>query len=222
MSKSFHGRGVGHNPGLLWRLYVWLRGREQVLIRPATELPLVLISYARGDEAGLARFREALEETWPALPESLRRRYADILQAAAPLIVILLRRHNICGCLGHRHPPGSESRLTRKLRSLGGVATGELDLAFEAIREWEPLPLSRLALPPEAHTAETNSFRYQLALLAVFLHELHHLAAPQEREPSVRSQSQQFYSDTLAQFVLDRFGVEFGLRRQEQWTGVSE
>ncbi|MBI4463121.1 MAG: hypothetical protein HY647_00315 [Acidobacteria bacterium] len=210
--KKRSEQGIAHSPGLLWELYQWLRGGEQVLVRPATELPLVLISYPNGDGVGAAHLRESLEETWLTLPESFRQRYRTILQNAPPLVVVLLRRRNICSCLGHHHPPGTESRLTRKLRNLSGVRTGELDLAYEAIRQWEPLPLSHLALPPEADTEEFSSFQWQLALLAVFLHEVHHLVSPQEPEQVVRSQSQKFYTDVLAQFVGERYGVEYGLR----------
>ena len=213
MGRGVHGRRIGHSPGLLWRFYQLLRGQEQVLVRPAAELPLILISYAKGDEEGVRRFRESLDAVWTTLPPSFRQRYAGTLQGAPPLVVVLLRRRNICTCLGHHHPSGTESRLTRKLRDLSGVRTGELDLAFEAIREWEPLPLSNLALPPEAGTKEMSSFRWQLALLAVFLHELHHLVSPEEPEPAVRGRSQKFYTDALSHFVFERFGVEFGLRQ---------
>ena len=189
-----------------------MRGTEQVLVRPAAELPLVLISYARADREGMERLSESLEETWLTLPEAFRRRYTEVLRSAPPFVVVLLRRRNICTCLGHHHPPGTESRLTRRLRGLSGVRTGELDLAFEAIREWEPQPLSHLALPPEADTEEFSSFQWQLALLAVFLHELHHLVSPEEPEVTVRNQSQKFYDDMLSHFVSERFGVVYGLR----------
>jgi hypothetical protein len=198
------------------RFYRRLRGAEQTLVRPAAELPLVLISYARGDQEGVERLGEALQDTWPALPEAYRQRYRTTLESAPPLVVVLLRRRNICSCLGHHHPAGTESRLTRKLRALSGVRTGELDLAFEAIRDWEPLPLSHLALPPEAGTEEMTSFQFQLALLAVFLHEVHHLVAPEQTEQTVRRRSQQFYVDALSQFVSERFGVEYGLRREQE------
>ena len=216
MNRGFHGRSIGHSPGLLTRLYRRLRGSEQVLVRPVAELPLVLLSYAKGDAEGVEPFRESLEVVWAALPESFRQRYAGTLRSAPPLVVVQLRRRNICSCLGHHHPSGTESRLTRKLRSLSGVRTGELDLAFEAIREWEPLPLSHLALPPEADTKEMNSLQWELALLAVFLHELHHLAHPDEPESAVRSRSQQFYADALSHFVFEQFGVEFGLRPETE------
>ena len=212
MHRGFHGWSIGHSPGLLTRFYRWLRGSEQVLIRPAADLPLVLISYAKGNVDGVTPFREALEVVWPSVPEPFRERYAGILEAAPPLVIVLLLRRNICSCLGHHHPATSESRLTRRLRDLSGVRTGEMDLAFEAIRDWEPLPLSHLALPPEATTREMSELQWQLALLAVFLHELHHLVNPEERESAVRSRSQQFYVDALSYFIFERYGVEFGLR----------
>ena len=199
LSKNYTGKPGIHTPGILVRTYRWLRGSEQLLVRPAAELPLVLIAYGKADREGVDRLQTALEETWLTLPESFRRRYASILQSAPPLIVVLLRRRNICSCLGHHHPPGTESRLTGRLRDLSGVRTGELDLAYEAIRDWEPLPLSHLALPPEA-------------LLTIFLHEIHHLVSPQEPESVVRGHSQKFYEDTLTHFVATHYGVEYGLR----------
>jgi len=197
---------------LLRRFYRWLRGSEQTLVRPAADLPLVLISYSNGDQEGVAHLRQSLEETWLTLSPSFRRRYEAILEKTPSLVVVLLRRRNLCGCLGHHHPRATQSRLTRRLRNLSGVRSGEIDLAFEAIREWEPSPLSRLALPPEANPEEISSFQWQLALLAVFLHELHHLVEPRQAERAVREQSQSFYADALAHFVSQHFGVEYGLR----------
>ena len=216
MGKGIHGKGVKHPRGLLWRLYQWLRGTEQILVRPAADLPLVLISYAKSDWDGMERLKESLEETWLTLPGSFRNRYTEILRKTPPFVVVLLRRRNLCACLGHHHPPGTESRLTRRLRGLSGISTGELDLAFEAIRDWEPQPLSHLALPPEADTEEFHSFQWQLALLAVFLHELHHLVSPEEPEVAVRNQSQKFYAETLSHFVAQQFGVEYGLRHSDE------
>ena len=201
-----------HPGGLLREFYLWLRGNEQILVRPASELPLVLIAYAKGDRDGMEHLKESLEETWLTLPQALRSRYSDVLRRTPPFVVVVLRRRNLCACLGHHHPAGTESRLTRRLRGLSGVQTAEIDLAFEAIREWEPQPLSNLALQSAADTEEFRSFQWQLALLTVFLHEVHHLVSPYEPELAVRGQSQQFYEDTLAYFVAERFGVEYGLR----------
>jgi len=212
IAKGMHGHTRIHPQGLLRQFYLWLRGTEQILVRPAAELPLVLISYAKGDREGMERLRESLEATWLTLPETFRQRYAEVLSQVPPFVVVLVRRRNLCTCLGHHHPPGSESRLTRRLRSMSGVPTGEIDLAYEAIRDWEPQPLSYPALHSAAEAAEFQSFQWQLALLAVFLHELHHLVKPAESERHVRGQSQKFYEDALAHFVAERFGVEYGLR----------
>ena len=198
--------------GLLRQIYLWVRGTEQILVRPAAELPLVLISYAKGDLVGMERLKESIEETWLTLPDHFRGRYADVLGQVPPFVVVLLRRRNLCTCLGHHHPAGSESLLTRRLRGMSGVLTGEIDLAYEAIREWDPQPLSYPALQSTAENEEFRSFQWQLALLDVFLHELHHLVSPFESETTVRTRSQMFYEDVLAHFVAQQFGVEYGLR----------
>jgi hypothetical protein len=215
VGRAFHGINRAHSPGLLRRFYLWARGTEQLLVRPAADLPLVLISYSPGDRDGVEVFQECLGETWLTLPREYRRRYEDILESTPPLVVVQLRRRNVCTCLGHHHPAGTEGRLTRRLRNMSGVRTGELDLAYEAIRDWEPLPLSHLALPDYANASEEMiSSQWQLALLAVFLHELHHLVDPRETEHVVRERSQTFYVDALRHFVSDRFGVEYGLGRE--------
>ena len=204
-----------HSPGLLYRLWRALRGREQLLVRPAEELPLVTIACARGERGGAAELRAALEETWRTLPEGVRQQYAEVLGRMPPMMVVELRRRNPCTCLGHHHPRGTESRLARRLRSLSGVEVGELDLAWEAIQEWQPAPLAHTAAAevagPEA-AEELAQFRFRLALLDVFLHELHHLAEPETEEAEIRRQSGQFYDAALGSFVRQHYGVEYGLR----------
>jgi len=216
MGLPGHGFRRGHSPGILWRLYITLRGSEQVLVRPAPELPLVLIAHSRRERAPAAELRGALEETWLTIPAEIRRHYDAVLKQVPPIVVVILRRRNPCGCLGHHHHPGTETRIARKLRALGGVPVGELDLAFQAIREWQPLPLSDLAIEPAVGAAdreELEVFRYRLGLLDVFLHELHHYAAPQEPEHAVREHSQRFYSSVFDAFVQARFGVRYGLQQ---------
>ena len=205
-----------HSPGLLWRLYLSLRGSEQVLVRPAPELPLVLIAHSRHERAPAAELRGALEETWLTIPTAIRQQYEAVLKEVPPIVVVILRRRNPCGCLGHHHRPGTETRIARKLRTLSGVPVGELDLAFQTIREWQPLLLSDLAIEPavqQADREELEVFRYRLGLLDVFLHELHHYAAPQESERVVREGSQRFYTQVLDTFMRARFGVCYGLQQ---------
>ena len=210
--KDLYARSGTHSPGLLQKFYQWLWRTEQILVRPAAELPQVLISFVKRDHEGAERLRKSLEGTWLNLPDAYHQRYAPILERTPKLIVVLLCRRNNCGCLGHHHPPGTESKLTHMQRDLNGIHAGELDLAFEAIREWIPLPLSHLALSLEDAEDEFTSFQLQLGLLAVFLEKLHQLVSPGEPEEAVRGQCQAFYSEVLSHFVAQHYRVEYGLR----------
>lgn len=209
-----------HSPGLLHRLWRLLRGSEQLLVRPAEELPLVTIACLREEHQGALELKAALEETWPTIPLETRNRYAEVLGRMPPMIVVELRRRNLCGCLGHFHRRGTESRVARRLRVLSGVEVGELDLAYEAIREWQPAPLAHTAITeavgPDA-AEDLDFFRFRLALLDVFLHELHHLADPEAGEKEIRSHSGSFYEAALGAFVKNRYGVEYGLRGNADW-----
>jgi hypothetical protein len=200
------------NPfGELWRL---VRGAEQILVRPARELPLVTIAFARGQREGALELQAALAETWITIPPRLRAHYAKVLTHMPPMVVVEMRMRNPCGCLGHFHPPGTESRLTRRLRGLSGVDACEMDLAFAAIRDWQPSPLAHTAVRAAAGAegaVEFELFRLRLALLDVFLHELHHRAAPEADEKEVRGQSGDFYTAALDAFAQSHYGVEFGL-----------
>jgi len=201
-------------PGLLRLLWEMLRGREHILVRPAPELPLVTIAFPRGERAGAMELKAALEETWLTIPAALRARYAPVLGKMPPMVVVELRARNTCRCLGHFHPSGTESRLTRRLRALSGVDACEMDLAFGSIKEWQPAPLAFTAARQAAGVergAEFELFRLRLALLDVFLHELHHRAWPEAEEKEVRSHSGDFYSAALDAFVQDHFGVGYGL-----------
>lgn len=216
MRPAGYGARRVHSPGILWRLYITLRGSEQVLVRPAPVLPLVLIVHSRRERVPAAELRGALEETWLTIPADIRRHYDAVLKKVPPIVVVILRRWNPCGCLGHHHRPGTETRFASRLRALSGVPVGELDLAFQAIREWQPLPLSDLAIEPavqQADREELEVFRYRLGLLDVFLHELHHYAAPQEPEHAVREHSQRFYASVFDAFAQARFGVRYGLQQ---------
>ena len=200
--------------GLLRLFWETLRGREHILVRPAPELPLVTIAFPRGERTGAMELKAALEETWLTIPADLRARYAPVLEKMPPMVVVDLRSRNTCRCLGHFHPTGTESRLTRRLRALSGVDACEMDLAFTAIKEWQPSPLAYNAASHAAgleRGPEFELFRLRLALLDVFLHELHHRASPEAEEREVRGHSGDFYSAALDAFVQDHFGVGYGL-----------
>ena len=87
-----------------------------------------------------------------------------------------------------------------------GQRGAEIDLAIDAIRSWEPLPLSDfpVAAPIEIlkdESAELEYHRFHTALLSVFLHELDHLAFPKRGEKEIRTRRNEFYVGAMRDFV---------------------
>lgn len=195
-----------------------LRGYDQFLIQAGDALPLVVASYPRGRCAFATSLQSALCSIFRSISPQLRDEYGEVLENAPSLVVAMLRAHNRCTCLGHHHPAGTESLLARRLAADTGRRVGELDLAIEAIRRWEPLPLSGLAVSAGAHAAdhqaraELEYHRFHTALLSIFLHELEHLVHPDRPEPEIRRRSNEFYHAAVRDFVAQEFGVAFGLR----------
>lgn len=201
-----------HPRGILRDVAEWMRGREQMLVRAGEELPLVVISYPRGKLVFAEALQSALCYTYKLLSPAIRQRYMDVLPRLPSLVVTVLRARNACTCLGHYHPPGTEGRVARRLHSDTGLRVGEIDLAVEAIRRWEPLPLAALAAEtPASRHQELKEFRFHVALLAVLFHELEHLAFPDHREREVRHSSTEFYADALREFFSQELGVSYGI-----------
>src|SRR5262249_25330491 len=159
--KIVRGHSPIYPPGILRELFHLLRGREQMLVRAPDELPLVVISYARGSDALTEALRSAICVTYRAVSPELRERYAPVLRLLPPMVVVVLRNRNACTCLGHHHRPGTEGRIARRLSSDTGLRVGEIDMAVESIRQWEPLPLAALAAEPAARNRqELEEFRF--------------------------------------------------------------
>lgn len=181
-------------------------GREQLLVRGPADWPLLLLSYpAKHSNIG-EEVQQAWLHTLPALHSPAAVSYRQMLPRLPSMVVVILRPLNPCTCLGHHHPRGTESRLARRLAGDMGGDVGEIDLAWEAIRTWRPQPLSSLAA---GDAFETLHFR--VALLAVLLHELEHLAYPDHNEKTVRRTSDGFYAavmdELLSQDGVSRFGM---------------
>jgi hypothetical protein len=151
----------------------------------------------------------AYAHAFPALDKELTGGYTGVLRALPALVVVLLRPKNPCGCLGHFHPPGTESRLTRRLSADLGSPVAEIDMAYEGIRNWDPTPLSSMAAGDMG--GMLADLRFEAAMLAVLLHELHHLAAPEQPERIIRTASNKFYTDLLKEFVKRESGHEYGM-----------
>jgi hypothetical protein len=206
--------GPVHKPrvrprGLLEEWLERLRGREQKLVRAAGEAPLLLLSYPRRGRAAADETEAAYTHTLPRLNSDIRAPYHGILERLPVLVVVLLRPRNLCDCLGHHHPRGTESRLTRRLAADLGSPVGEIDLAYEAIRRWEPQPLAAMAVGelgprlPDLH--------FQAAVLAVLLHELEHLAFARSAEHETRTRSNWFYTRAMEQLVAEESGAAYGM-----------
>ncbi len=200
---------VAHPRGLLRRLLEAIRGREQLLVRPGVGFPLLLLSYPRGREQIARLLESAYLRLLPALPAAVRQPYLPVWAALPALVVVLLRPDNPCGCLGHYHPRGTESRLTRRLSADLGSPVAEIDLAYNAIRAWEPQPLSSLAAG--RFDADFPDLHFQAALLSVLLHELHHLAFPEDDERKIRAASNSFYTALMRELVRQAGGADYGM-----------
>ena len=220
MRKPWKSRGVvrlAHPPGLLRGLLERLRGREQILVRPPAGLPLLLVTYPRGRQEVARLLEIAYVHTLPSLPGRIFEPYAPALAMLPPIVVVLLRPENPCGCLGHWHPPGTESRVARRLAADLSSPVPEIDLAYETIRRWEPQPLSSLAAGEQA--GAVAEIHFEAALLAVLVHELHHLARPQAREREIRTASNEFYTAIMRELVMGATGRHYGMIAEPRRSG---
>ena len=208
--RSGRRRAAAVHPPSLWqRLVERLRGREQLLVRPGEGFPLLLLTYPKGSEAIAHEIHSILGRRLPRLPERLLSPYRRVLEALPAMVVVVLRARNTCRCLGHFHPPGTESRLARRLAADLGSYVGEVDLAWEEIREWRPHPISALAAGDLGERLEVLHF--EAALLGVFLHELEHVAFPERGERDIRSASNAFYLSLMQELVAAEGGRGYGM-----------
>jgi hypothetical protein len=198
-----------HPPGFLSRALEWLRGRRQRLVRSGNGAPLLLLSYPAGGESAAELIETAYSRTLGAMSPPVRRPYEELWPALPALVVVLLRPRNPCGCLGHHHPPGTESRLARRLAADLGHPVAEIDLAYQAIAEWQPEPLASLGVG--ASPSELRPLHLEAALLAVLLHEMEHLAFPQRGERQILARSREFYAQAMRELVSGELGRDYGM-----------
>ena len=187
-----------------WRQ--WLKGRRYRITRFSDRpSPLVVIAHSFRDDAMARLFALVIERDWASVPGPCREAYDEILFKAPELIVVQLRRKNLCRCLGHRHPVVRETPFAEHHEAFGGARVGEMDIAWLTVRQWQGLPLSDLALDTKflegPRLEEFHATQFRLRLLSVFLHETNHLAASYEPESAVLTRSLGFYRDSLAAYV---------------------
>ncbi len=187
-----------------WR--EWLSGRRYRITRfQDRATPLVTIAHAFRDAAQAHQIAEAVERDWTRVPENCRDAYDEILLRAPGLVVVQLRRSNVCGCLGHRHVVVKEAPFSESHEAFGGATVGEMDIAYQRVESWQALPLTDTALDTKFLTGtrleEFHTQQFRLRILSVLLHETNHLVFPQEPETSVRDRSLSFYREGLGSYV---------------------
>jgi hypothetical protein len=205
---SLPGHAI-HARGILERAMDRLRGREQMLVRAGDDFPLLLLSFPSGAREVAREIEAAYARTLRRLSPESRGPYGELFSALPALVVVVLRPLNPCLCLGHHHPAGTESRLTRRLEADLGEPVGEIDLAYEGIRNWRPEPLSTLAAGDLG--GRLPAVHFQAAALAVLLHELEHLVFPSKTEQEIRVKSNHFYSSAMRELVAEESGGDYGM-----------
>jgi hypothetical protein len=184
----------------------WLSGRRYRIARfHDRPLPLVIIAHWFRDASMARQVARAIDQDWAAVPESCRDAYDEILLHAPELIVVQLRRKNVCRCLGHRHPAVREAPFAEHHEAFGGARVGEMDIAYQRVQNWAGLPLSDTALDVKflegPRLEEFHAKQFRLRLLSILLHEANHLATSNEPEPAVLTRSLSFYRESLAAYV---------------------
>ena len=128
-----------------WRL--WLSGRRYLTTRFLDRTaPLVVVAHSFQDASRAAQLALAIEQDWFLAPAASREAYEEILCRAPGLVIVQLRRKNLCGCLGHRHMLVSELPFVVAHEAFRGAGTGEMDIAYDRIGTWAALPISDGAL----------------------------------------------------------------------------
>jgi hypothetical protein len=184
----------------------WLAGRRYRLAAfPDRPQPVVVIAHRARRPERAEEVARAVERDWAETPPHCRDAYQEVLNHAPGLIVVQLRRKNVCGCLGHRHVIVKEAPFAEPHDIFGGAAVGEMDIAFDGVESWLALPLMDIALDTQfiAGSRRKEFHRQQLRfrLLSILLHETHHMVAPQASEDVVRERSLTFYREALANYV---------------------
>ncbi|MGH9433365.1 MAG: hypothetical protein ACRD3T_17680 [Terriglobia bacterium] len=167
--------------------------------------PLLVVAHHFRDRRTARKIALAIEQDWPEAPKTCQDAYDEILFKAPGLIVIQLRQRNVCKCLGHRHLAVREAPFTEAHEAFLGMEIGEIDLAYQDIDKWTPMPLSDSALDAKflegSRLEEFHDRQFRLKMLSITLHEINHLVSPQAPEPTVRERSLTFYHDAMAHYT---------------------
>jgi len=203
----------------LTRWVEWCAGRRyRLAVFPGPATPVVVIAHRYRDPARAELVAEAIEHDWAETPPHCREAYEEILTNAPGLVVVQLRRRNVCGCLGHRHVIVKEAPFAEPHDAFGDAAVGEMDIAFDRVESWLAQPIMDTALDTQfiagSRLKEFHAQQLRFRLLSVVLHETHHMVAPQAPEQVVRERSLTFYREALANYVaIARASLSFTIDR---------
>ena len=194
------------------------RRRYRLAAFPDRMMPVVVIAHRGRYPARMELVARAIEQDWAETPPVCRDAYEEILQQAPGIIVIQLRRTNVCGCLGHRHVIVKEIPFSEPHDAFGDAAVGEMDIAFDRVESWLAQPIMDTALDTQfiagSRLKEFHDQQLRFRLLSILLHETHHMVAPQATEDVVRSRSLAFYREALANYVeIARATLSFTIDR---------
>ncbi|MGA2982179.1 MAG: hypothetical protein ABSG32_00095 [Terriglobia bacterium] len=197
----------------------WLAGRRYRLAAfPDRPRPVVVVAHRYRDPARAEQVVRAVERDWAETPAQCREGYEEILENAPGLIVVQLRRKNVCGCLGHRHMVVKEAPFCESHDAFGDAAVGEMDIAFDRVESWLAQPIMDTALDTQfiagSRREEFHDQQLRFRLLSILLHETHHMVAPQATEEVVRERSLTFYREALVNYAeIARATLSFTIDR---------
>ena len=179
--------------------------RYRLAAFPDRALPVVVIAHRGRYPSRIEQVVRAIEQDWAETPSQCRDAYEEILNQAPGLVVVQLRRKNVCGCLGHRHIIVKEIAFSEPHEAFGGATVGEMDIAYDRVESWLAQPIMDTALDTQfiagSRLKEFHDQQLRFRLLSILLHEIHHMVAPQAPEDVVRGRSLSFYRDALANYV---------------------
>lgn len=195
-----------HSRRRLVRSIEWLAGRRYRLARFGDRrTPLLVIAHSVRDSRTSRQVALAAERDWLEVPGTCHEAYDEILFRAPDMIVVQLRRRNLCGCLGHRHVFVREAPFAEPHEAFGGAAIGEMDIAWQRVETWQALPLTDTAFDTKflegSRQVEFRAQQFRLKILSIILHEINHLVSGQEPESSIRERSLGFYREALTHYM---------------------
>src|SRR2546422_3159218 len=102
-----------------WR--AWASGRRYRVGRfEDRPMPVVVLAHSFRNRDMAEQFGLMIQKDWTQVPSRCREAYDEILDKAPGIVVVQLKRTNVCGCLGHRHVAVKETPFSDPHEAFGG------------------------------------------------------------------------------------------------------